>query len=102
MKAVGKPCAGKPLARFDEEPLRRSLQISGLLYNTTNLTNRESLLSRLSRSLQLECPMNVYEIVIEKIVTLLEQGTVPWRRPWSSSVRRRKRKSPNFCFESQA
>jgi len=31
--AVGRPCAGKPHARFDEGPLRRSLQISGLLYD---------------------------------------------------------------------
>ena len=31
-KTVGKPCAGKLHARFDEGPLRRSLQISGLLY----------------------------------------------------------------------
>jgi hypothetical protein len=30
--AVGKPCAGKLHARFDEGPLRRSPQISGLLY----------------------------------------------------------------------
>jgi len=29
--------------------------------------------------------MNVYEIVTEKIVKLLEQGIVPWRRPWSST-----------------
>jgi hypothetical protein len=31
--AVGKPCAGKLHARFDEGPLRRSPQISGLLYD---------------------------------------------------------------------
>jgi antirestriction protein ArdC len=29
--------------------------------------------------------MNVYEIVTEKIINLLEQGTVPWRRPWNSA-----------------
>ena len=29
--------------------------------------------------------MNVYEIVTEKIVKLLEQGIVPWRRPWTST-----------------
>jgi antirestriction protein ArdC len=29
--------------------------------------------------------MNVYEIVTEKIINLLESGTVPWRRPWSSA-----------------
>jgi len=29
--------------------------------------------------------MNVYEIVTEKIVNLLEQGIVPWRRPWTST-----------------
>src|SRR6185312_4726248 len=35
MKAVGKPCAGKLHARFDEGPLRRSFQISGLLYTNS-------------------------------------------------------------------
>ncbi len=29
--------------------------------------------------------MNVYEIVTEKIISLLEQGVVPWRRPWTST-----------------
>jgi len=29
--------------------------------------------------------MNVYEIVTEKIVNLLEQGIVPWRSPWTST-----------------
>jgi antirestriction protein ArdC len=29
--------------------------------------------------------MNVYEIVTEKIVKLLEQGIVPWRRPWTGT-----------------
>jgi len=29
--------------------------------------------------------MNVYEIVTEKIINLLEQGVVPWRRPWTST-----------------
>jgi antirestriction protein ArdC len=29
--------------------------------------------------------MNVYEIVTEKIITLLESGVVPWRRPWTST-----------------
>src|SRR6202795_3196348 len=29
--------------------------------------------------------MDIYEIVTEKIINLLEQGTVPWRRPWTSS-----------------
>ena len=29
--------------------------------------------------------MNIYEIVTEKIVNLLEQGIVPWRRPWTST-----------------
>jgi antirestriction protein ArdC len=28
--------------------------------------------------------MNAYEIVIERIVKLLEQGVIPWRRPWSA------------------
>jgi antirestriction protein ArdC len=29
--------------------------------------------------------MNVYEIVTEKIINLLEQGVVPWRKPWTST-----------------
>ena len=29
--------------------------------------------------------MNVYETVTEKIIKLLEQGIVPWRRPWTST-----------------
>ncbi len=29
--------------------------------------------------------MDVYAIVTEKIVNLLEQGIVPWRRPWSAT-----------------
>jgi len=29
--------------------------------------------------------MDVYTIVTEKIVALLEQGTVPWRKPWATS-----------------
>jgi antirestriction protein ArdC len=29
--------------------------------------------------------MNTYEVVTEKIVNLLEQGIVPWRRPWSAT-----------------
>ncbi len=28
--------------------------------------------------------MNAYEIVTERIVRLLEQGVIPWRRPWSA------------------
>jgi antirestriction protein ArdC len=28
--------------------------------------------------------MNTYEIVTERIVKLLEQGLIPWRRPWSA------------------
>jgi antirestriction protein ArdC len=28
--------------------------------------------------------MDVYTIVTEKIISLLEQGMVPWRRPWAS------------------
>jgi len=28
--------------------------------------------------------MNIYEVVNQKIVELLEQGTVPWRKPWNS------------------
>jgi antirestriction protein ArdC len=29
--------------------------------------------------------MDVYAIVTEKIISLLEQGVVPWRRPWTGS-----------------
>jgi antirestriction protein ArdC len=29
--------------------------------------------------------MDTYAIVTEKIVSLLEQGIVPWRRPWAST-----------------
>jgi antirestriction protein ArdC len=29
--------------------------------------------------------MDVYAIVTEKIISLLEQGVVPWRRPWTST-----------------
>ena len=29
--------------------------------------------------------MNTYEIVTERIIGLLEQGVVPWRRPWSAA-----------------
>lgn len=29
--------------------------------------------------------MNVYEIVADKIIKKLEEGTVPWRKPWTSS-----------------
>jgi hypothetical protein len=27
--------------------------------------------------------LNVYEIVTEKIIAQLEQGAIPWHRPWS-------------------
>ena len=29
--------------------------------------------------------MDVYGIITEKIITLLEQGIVPWRRPWTET-----------------
>ena len=29
--------------------------------------------------------MDVYQIVTDKIVGMLEAGVVPWRRPWSSA-----------------
>jgi antirestriction protein ArdC len=29
--------------------------------------------------------MDVYTIVNEKIVKMLEEGVVPWRKPWTSS-----------------
>src|SRR6202040_966592 len=38
------------------------------------------------RNTQMEImTMDVYAIVTEKIVNLLEQGIVPWRRPWTST-----------------
>lgn len=30
--------------------------------------------------------MDVYQIVTDKIIGLLEQGTVPWRKPWATST----------------
>src|SRR5271170_1708074 len=29
--------------------------------------------------------MDVYQIVTDKIVAMLESGVVPWRRPWTSA-----------------
>ncbi len=29
--------------------------------------------------------MDVYQIVTDKIVGMLEAGVVPWRKPWSSA-----------------
>ena len=29
--------------------------------------------------------MNSYEIVTERIINLLEQGVIPWRRPWAAT-----------------
>ena len=29
--------------------------------------------------------MDVYAIVTQRIINLLEQGVVPWRRPWTST-----------------
>ena len=29
--------------------------------------------------------MDVYGIITEKIINLLEQGIVPWRRPWTGT-----------------
>ncbi len=29
--------------------------------------------------------MNTYEIVTERIINLLEQGVIPWRRQWSAA-----------------
>ena len=46
-KAVGKPCAGKLHARFDEGPLGRSPQTSGLLYSVSLGWVRTSLPVRL-------------------------------------------------------
>jgi len=29
--------------------------------------------------------MDVYQLVTDKIIGMLETGVVPWRRPWSSA-----------------
>ena len=29
--------------------------------------------------------INTYEIVTERIIALLEQDVIPWRRPWSAA-----------------
>ncbi|HIJ80580.1 MAG TPA: DUF1738 domain-containing protein [Desulfuromonadales bacterium] len=29
--------------------------------------------------------MDVYQIVTDRILELLERGTVPWRKPWATS-----------------
>ena len=29
--------------------------------------------------------MDIYSIVTEKIINLLESGVVPWRKPWTSA-----------------
>jgi hypothetical protein len=29
--------------------------------------------------------MDIYAIVTDKIINLLQQGVVPWRRPWTSA-----------------
>ena len=29
--------------------------------------------------------MDVYQIVTDKIINMLEQGTIPWRKPWATS-----------------
>ena len=29
--------------------------------------------------------MDVYQIVTDKIIAMLEAGVVPWRKPWSSA-----------------
>ena len=29
--------------------------------------------------------MDIYAIVTEKIINLLESGVVPWRKPWTST-----------------
>ena len=29
--------------------------------------------------------MDIYAIVTDKIINLLEQGVVPWRRPWTAT-----------------
>ena len=32
--------------------------------------------------------MNVYEIVTQKIIEKLDQGVIPWRRPWNAPTAR--------------
>jgi antirestriction protein ArdC len=55
--------------------------------------------------------MDVYSIVNEKIISLLEAGVVPWRKPWTSAGLPRNLVSkkflsrykclPAFCVEVQ-
>ncbi len=30
--------------------------------------------------------MNVYEIITERITTILEQGEIPWKKSWNAST----------------
>ena len=30
--------------------------------------------------------MTVYEVITTRIVEMLQQGTVPWRKPWNASA----------------
>jgi antirestriction protein ArdC len=43
----------------------------------------------------------VYDSITERIVTLLEQGTVPWHKPWKATTgwpRNLVTKRPFICF----
>ena len=44
-------------------------------------------MSRISRMSQPKekFTMDVYQIVTDRIINLLEQGTVPWRKPWNTA-----------------
>ena len=46
---------------------------------------RKAVLPQLSKSQSEITEMDIYAIVTDKIINLLEQGVVPWRRPWTSA-----------------
>jgi antirestriction protein ArdC len=52
--------------------------VKGALENTLFFTER-SLTTKKG-----ELIMSVYDTITQQIITQLEQGTVPWRRPWKS------------------
>ena len=50
-----------------------------------NQTKTQSALPFGKRAQKKEHEMDIYEIVTEKIINLLEQEIVPWRRPWTAT-----------------
>ncbi len=63
-----------------------SIRRHPVLIPTTRRESRESgSLPQLSKSQSETTEMDIYAIVTDKIINLLEQGVVPWRRPWTSA-----------------